>query len=148
MHSELVDPSYVEDEDLCQIKNKMRHGATSHHPVFRQIRDLRNQYSADLVGLITGNGKAYCGCGSQPSDWYFDTSDHAYFTATDSCATDNLTFVHEISHAFVSVYIFHNRIFQSLKTILILTSISTYHRAVFTIVGRTAMPMPMGIAIQ
>lgn len=82
----------------------MRYGSSS-HPMFRQAQNLREQYQADLVGLITSNRRDYCGCGSQPNSWNFDTSDYAYFTATEECATDNFSFAHEIGHAFGC---FHN----------------------------------------
>ena len=79
----------------------MRTGSSS-HPVYREIQALREQYNADLVGLIVSNRATTCGCGSQPYSWYYDTSDFAYFTTTDECATNNLSFAHEIGHSFVS----------------------------------------------
>ncbi len=74
-----------------------------HHPVYSEIQELREKYQADLVGLITGNGGGNCGCGSRPHLWGGDTSRYAYFTTPDNCATENLSFVHEIGHAFVSI---------------------------------------------
>ena len=73
------------------------------HPVYNEIEELRNKYKADLVGMITSNRVETCGCGSQPSNWNIDTSLHAFFTVTDECATSNLSFTHEIGHAFVSI---------------------------------------------
>ncbi len=101
----LVDESYVEASHLCHISAAMR-TASSLHPVFQQIQDLRDKYNADLVGLITSNRQTSCGCGSHPDErrWQLklDTSKHAYFVTTDQCATSNFSFAHEIGHSFVS----------------------------------------------
>ena len=96
-----MNSDYVEDDNICDIKNKMRIGSSS-HPVYSEIQSLRDQYNADLVGLIVSNRASSCGCGSRPYSWYYDTSDYAYFTTTDECATNNFSFAHEIGHAFVS----------------------------------------------
>ena len=98
----MIDEGYNEDENICKIKNGMKDPSTT-NPTFLNIQELRNEYNADLVGLIVANRKASCGCGSLPRNWDVDTTDQAYFVATFDCATDRLTFAHEIGHAFVSI---------------------------------------------
>lgn len=97
----MVDDQYDEDDNICSIANRMR---TDNEKPFFEIRALRDIYNADLVGLIVGNRVTSCGCGSLPMSWQWsgDTSNLAYFVATVECATDNLSFAHEIGHAFVS----------------------------------------------
>ena len=75
---------------------------TSLDPIYKQIRDLRDTYGADLVGMITSNRATSCGCGSLPLTWNVPTDELAYFVSTVQCATFSYTFAHEIGHAFVS----------------------------------------------
>ena len=97
----MINEGYNEDEDICKIKNGMKSPSATDQ-TFLDIRALRDQYKADLVGLIVANRSTSCGCGSLPTNFELDTSDQAYFVSTVECATDRLTFAHEIGHAFVS----------------------------------------------
>lgn len=100
----MIDETYDEDENICQIKDDMK-SPFSKNQTFKNIRALRDEYKADLVGLIVSNRATTCGCGSLPStsDWSADTSEKAYFVATVECATTYYSFTHEVGHAFVSV---------------------------------------------
>jgi hypothetical protein len=86
---------------MCHIKDKMKDMHTT-HPFFLKIRALRNLYYADMVGLIVSNSVHTCGCGSMPSNWSGSTDEEAYFTTSVECSADNLSFAHELGHAFVS----------------------------------------------
>jgi hypothetical protein len=97
----MLDDQYVEATDVCTMMYSMQ---KSQEATYTSIRQMRDEYKADLVGLIVGNRNESCGCGSLPMSWQWsgDTSNLAYFVATVECATDNLSFAHEIGHAFVS----------------------------------------------
>ena len=101
--------SFKEDESLCvMIRNMKDAEEAESNIVYKEIRRLRDHYGADLVGLITGNNDKLCGCGShnffKPLEDFSD--EEAYFVATNDCATRDLTFSHEIGHAFVSYSFF------------------------------------------
>ncbi len=86
----------------------MRSTSSNNNVVYKEIRRLRDHYGADLVGLITGNNDRFCGCGSQNYDKTLNnfSDNEAYFVATNECAVRDLSFAHEIGHAFVSQIIF------------------------------------------
>ncbi|WKD50119.1 M12 family metallo-peptidase [Microbulbifer spongiae] len=62
----------------------------------QQLYDLRNQYNADIMMLLTGNN--YSGCGQARS--IGATEQNALAAAKESCATGNYSFGHEIGHLF------------------------------------------------
>jgi hypothetical protein len=101
VHSDIIYEQYNEHDDLCVIKDKMK---SSNEEAFVDVRKLRDEHKADLVGLIVGNRSSFCGCGSlpAPSQWLYNTSEEAYFVATVECSVENLSFAHELGHAFVS----------------------------------------------
>ena len=99
VHSDLIDSDYDEDESMCAMVEGMK---SSKDKVFQEIRQLREKYSADLVGLLVDNGK-YCGCGSfftANSSGY--DSNEAFFVVNSHCATNQFSFAHELGHSFVS----------------------------------------------
>jgi len=106
VHSDMVSANYNEDSNICAITDSLKSSSTS-DPALQQIKSLRNQYGADLVGVMTSNRATSCGCGSIPTNasWSKDTSELAYFVATVQCATSQYSFAHEIAHAFVSTNI-------------------------------------------
>jgi hypothetical protein len=99
VHSELIDVDYEEHPNMCYMVEYMK---VSDSPVFQNIRNLRDQYRADLVGLIVENDNG-CGCGSQYNQYSLDNDEEgAYFVVNRGCSTNYYSFAHEIGHSFVS----------------------------------------------
>jgi hypothetical protein len=74
---------------------------------YSKIREMRDSYGADLVGMLVSGKGSSCGCGSLPRFLSSYMQRYAYFVSTTACAIDNLTFPHEVAHAFVSqIYVY------------------------------------------
>jgi hypothetical protein len=56
------------------------------------IKELRNQYGADMVAMIVENGQ-YCGMG-----WVGPAASYAFCVVNRGCASGNKSFPHELGH--------------------------------------------------
>jgi hypothetical protein len=95
VHSGVIDIDYEENESMCAMVDEMR---SSNERTFREVRELRDQYRADLVGLIVNN-YSYCGCGSMFEESFANDS-QAFFVVNTQCATSQFSFAHEVGHTF------------------------------------------------
>jgi hypothetical protein len=100
---------------MCQMVEDMK---TSDENTFRQIRALRDQYKADLVGLMV-DSNFHCGCGSQFNKWSLNNAEEAaYFVVNTVCAIAQYSFAHEIGHSFVRKMNFISALFFLLFDII------------------------------
>lgn len=79
------------DVAQCGILTNLR--SSSESP-YANVRNLRDQYGADLVSVISGHGD-YCGCGMHYNQG-FDTQ--AYSVTRNVCTVGYFSFAHELGH--------------------------------------------------
>lgn len=93
----LISDDFKEERYMCSALSKMRYNIESY---YQEVRDLRTQYGADLVTLLTkqvkydrdGSDIRLCGCGDM-----FANHHMAAFSVVDkSCATGYYSVAHEI----------------------------------------------------
>jgi hypothetical protein len=99
VHSDFMDPSYTESVTFQQNIKDLLYNSSS---VFQRVRDLRDQYQADLVGLILNNPQS---CGASPM--YYNDEYYGYFSVSRTCMTGYYSFGHEIGHNLVCSRNFH-----------------------------------------
>eukprot|EP00554_Chaetoceros_debilis_P014492 CAMPEP_0194118214 /NCGR_PEP_ID=MMETSP0150-20130528/34523_1 /TAXON_ID=122233 /ORGANISM="Chaetoceros debilis, Strain MM31A-1" /LENGTH=642 /DNA_ID=CAMNT_0038809521 /DNA_START=51 /DNA_END=1976 /DNA_ORIENTATION=+ len=93
VHSDIIGLNYVESHyDMCNLLDDFR---DSDIEVYRNIRNLRNTYRADLVITMLADSK-YCGCGDAYDS---GNASAAYSVVNISCSTGYYSFGHEIGHA-------------------------------------------------
>jgi len=89
-----MDATYNETSPFQKNINNLLY---SNDPAVQRIRNLRNQYGADLVGLILNNAEL---CGASPM--YYNDEYYGFFSVSRVCMTGYYSFGHEIGHTLVS----------------------------------------------
>lgn len=100
--------NFTEERYMCSALSKMRYNTESH---YKEVRDLKTQYGADLVTLLTKqilydydrkqtDDKRLCGCG----DMFADHPLAAFSVVDKSCATGYYSVAHEIGKSSIQNY--------------------------------------------
>lgn len=74
------------------------------NPNGAELANLRDQFGADLMIFLTGNGYSYCGLANAIGA----SASNAIAGATEDCATGYYSFGHEIGHLFGARHIINN----------------------------------------
>lgn len=101
VYSGLISNDYQEEKYMCSSLDFIR---SSNDPVYQRVRDLRNQYKADLISILAnsvvanfgGRDNPVCGCG----DIFQNNNQYAFSVVDRTCATGYYSFAHEIGHNF------------------------------------------------
>ncbi len=90
VHADRISEEYNEDETHRVINNRLKYDTDQ---IFQEVRALRDEYNADLVGLMVDNSSS-CGYGSVFDKWSskVDTM-QAFFVVNTQCATAYYSFV-------------------------------------------------------
>lgn len=99
VYSGLISEGYEEEEYMCDALNMFR---SSNAAAYRAVRELREQYAADLVTVIAsdvvtdinGQDRQICGCG----DMFNSHSMAAFSVVHNQCATGYYSTAHELGH--------------------------------------------------
>lgn len=90
VYTGLVDSKYKEENDMCSTLQLIR---SSDDKIYKNIRDLRETYKADLVTILVDN-QQYCGCGD-----IFNSDPNAAFSIVNHlCSVGYYSVAHEIGH--------------------------------------------------
>jgi peptidyl-Asp metalloendopeptidase len=87
---------YAEAGDMGSDLARLRHKTDGYMDV---VHDLRDQYGADAVALITDQG-GYCGMAYIMTNVGPGFESSAFSVTKRSCATGNYTYAHELGHNF------------------------------------------------
>ena len=91
-----MDPLYNESSPFQQNVNNLMYSSDA---IFQRIHNLRDQYGADLVGLVLNNAQL---CGASPM--YYNDEYYGFFSVSRSCMTGYFSFGHEIGHNLVRLF--------------------------------------------
>jgi hypothetical protein len=83
--------SYAETGNMSTDLTRFRNAGDGY---FDNVHSLRNQFGADMLGLIVANGGAYCGLAST----IMATAATAFQVTDNGCATGYYSFGHEFAH--------------------------------------------------
>jgi hypothetical protein len=97
VYSGLISTDFQEEKYMCSVLDFIR---SNKDPIYQRIRDLRDQYKADLVSVIAQNVVAnvgasefaVCGCG----DLFQNNNQYAFSVVDRTCATGYYSFAHEL----------------------------------------------------
>jgi len=90
VYSGPLNSDYSESFNFCSMTQDM---STSFIQTFKEVRQKRDEYGADLVALVVDNNN-YCGCAYN----YNGNSRNGFVTVNRECMTGYFSFAHEISH--------------------------------------------------
>lgn len=102
VYTGLVDSNYKEEKDMCSTLQLIR---SSDNKIYKNIRDLRETYMADLVTILVNN-KQYCGCG----DIFNSDPNGAFSIVNHLCSVGYYSVAHELGH---NMGCNHNRLNES-----------------------------------
>ena len=104
----LISDDFTEEHYMCSALSKMRYNTESY---YKKVRDLRTQYGADLVTLLTKqinydhdmsqhtDDLRLCGCG----DMFADHPLAAFSVVNKDCATGYYSVAHEIGKSSLQI---------------------------------------------
>lgn len=87
--------NYTESGNLETDRNRLKNPSDG---FMDDIHELRNQYSSDLVSLLTKNGGNYCGIAYIMKEVKYSFQSSAFSVVKLSCANSNFSFAHELGH--------------------------------------------------
>jgi hypothetical protein len=102
VYTGLVGAQYKEERDMCSTLQLIR---SSDDTVYKNIRELRDTYKADLVTILV-ESQQYCGCG----DIFNSDPNGAFSIVNHLCSVGYYSVAHELGH---NMGCNHNRVDES-----------------------------------